>query len=539
MRAARAAPPAAIASHTAPTIPFFIANIAAAGAGRDADLLVGVRQVLADLRAGISSFGGDLLVRSGRATPGEHVDLLVGQAARVCRCRARGRARRDRRPSASTARTASRSSRPFAASPSSVAATSSRGIGRRCGRVSRIAWYMSAAASTRAPGGSDPAGQLVIAGAVQPFVVQRAQRAQPRQQRRPRQDPLRVAGVLAAPSPIRRRRAAPPSPTRPPTRPRARRRARSRRAAPPRPPPRARPSRSAAPAASSATPVECPRVYDDFRSANAPIACSAPSIAVVGDVVGRARLGGDRRVPHRRHVQARQQLRRARAQRLRQRRVQRPARARAPASPPRAVDAARAVERAARRRRPARRASPAGSPRPSACAAHPCRPSARTSAPAPRARAPNTRDRRPATARPRSATRAVPVSRGILMSSFAYSRARRSADLPAPMLRASTRITSAGLPWSTSASQPRAAISSPPNTAAAIGASAVQPTWRRNATKYASFRSRAASPAARPSATARIAAALRALQRLPHPQIRRQRQRRQQLGSPQRHIAVR
>jgi hypothetical protein len=42
---------------------------------------------------------------------------------------------------------------------SNVAAISSaREIARRCGRVSRIAWYMSAAASTRAPGGSDPAG---------------------------------------------------------------------------------------------------------------------------------------------------------------------------------------------------------------------------------------------------------------------------------------------------------------------------------------------------------------------------------------------
>ena len=62
------------------------------------------------------------------------------------------------------------------------------------------------------------------------------------------------------------------------------------------------------------------------------------------------------------------------------------------------------------------------------------------------------------------------------MNSFAIRRARCIADFPAPMLRISTRSTSVGRPQSTSASQPRAAISSPPNTSAAIGASAVQPT---------------------------------------------------------------
>ena len=334
---------------------------------------------------------------------------------------------------------------------------------------------MSAAASTRAPGGSDPAASRVIAGAVHPFVVQRAQRAQTREQRRPRQDPLREARVLPHLLPFAVGQ-------RPLLLPHARRHARApdvvhvagaphlrdRLRAQAQPLGRARRQLRHA----RRMPARVRRLQIRERAHRLQRAVDRRLV----DVVGRARLGGDRRVPHR---------------------TPRPA-------PPGSRPRPRAPSPPASGPAPCPPAPPASPPRPST----PPVAVERLRVVGDLHDAHRQRDRlalllarRPLAVPPLErvpqrlahAHRTPEIVRQRLRDlALRFDRPGQPRHLdeqprvqPRPLQRRLARADVAAsarasrppaCPSRTSASHPRAAISSPPNTAAAIGASAVQPT---------------------------------------------------------------
>ena len=210
------------------------------GARRDADLLVGVRPGAGRPCARrCSSLLRDLLVGQAARHQPQHLDLAVGQAARVAAVAAAraARARRGGRPSpAPRARRRDPAAPSPPRSPASPRSPRARDrppvrprLAHRLVHVRRREQPRARRQRRRRAAGADSRCRPAARGRARPArPAARAAAAAP--------GSAPCIRRASAPSPIRRRSAALPSPTRPPTRPPARRRGRSRRAAPPRPP---------------------------------------------------------------------------------------------------------------------------------------------------------------------------------------------------------------------------------------------------------------------------------------------------------------